>query len=314
MKEIGGYLELDWLVKKPYHENIIELNTARNALIYLIKSKRIEKLYIPYYLCDSISGILEMYKVEFEYYNIDKLFNPIFNIDLNTKEYLYIVNYYGQINNEKIIKLKERHTNIIVDNTQSFYQDALLGVDTIYSCRKFFGVPDGAYLYTDTILKQNLEVDISKDRMTHILGRFEVNASDYYKDFKENDEVFKVLSLKEMSYLTRNILGAIDYDKVREIRNQNFIYLHENLKSTNILEIILPDGAFAYPYYVANGVEVRKKLINKKIYIPTLWPNVINDNYKDSIEYDYAANILPLPCDQRYSVEDMQILLKEMLK
>ena len=34
---------------------------------------------------------------------------------------------------------------------------------------------------------------------------------------------------------------------------------------------------------------------------------------EDSLEFDYAANILPLPCDQRYSPEDMDIVA-EVLK
>ena len=39
MKEIGGYFQLDELVNMPYHNNMIELNLGRNALIYLVKSK-----------------------------------------------------------------------------------------------------------------------------------------------------------------------------------------------------------------------------------------------------------------------------------
>ena len=42
MKEIGGYFELDQLVKKPYHNNMIKLNTGRNALVYLVKSKNMQ--------------------------------------------------------------------------------------------------------------------------------------------------------------------------------------------------------------------------------------------------------------------------------
>jgi hypothetical protein len=34
---------------------------------------------------------------------------------------------------------------------------------------------------------------------------------------------------------------------------------------------------------------------------------------EDSIEYKYAANILPLPCDQRYAIEDMEYLLDMLM-
>lgn len=314
MKEIGGYLALDQFISNSYYKDLIELNTGRNALLYLMKSKNIKKLYIPYYLCNSMTDILKKYNYNFEYYHIDKEFNPVFEKVLGEDEYLYIVNYYGQLTNGKIIYLKQKHGKIILDNTQAFFQKPIQNIDTIYSCRKFFGLPDGAYLSTDSILNEELEVDISKDRMRHILGRFEGVASDYHGFFQENDKSFKSTSLRSMSKLTKNILGAIDYEKVAKIRDGNYLYLENRLKKTNKLNLIIPAGPFAYPLYVENAIEIRKRLAKKNIYIPTLWPNVIRDNVKYSIESDYAANILPLPCDQRYRIEDMEYMLKEVWK
>ncbi|MGO1470263.1 MAG: hypothetical protein ACTHW2_09610, partial [Tissierella sp.] len=209
MREIGGYFELDQFINKPYYNNMIELNTGRNALAYLIKAKGIKKVYIPHYLCDSVSGVLKMLSVDYEGYSIDKNFNPLFDKKLEKDQYLYIVNYYGQISNSSIRSFKEQYGAIIIDNTQSFFQKPVQGIDTIYSLRKYFGVPDGAYLSTDRILEEKLEEEKSSHRMKHILGRFEGEASTYYNDFKENDESFKELPIKRMSKLTRNILGAI---------------------------------------------------------------------------------------------------------
>jgi hypothetical protein len=313
MKEIGGYFGLDQLVNNEYYKNLLSLNTGRNALLYLLKAKNIQKLYIPYYLCNSVSNMLEKHEFDFEYYHIDADFNPIFNKKLCEGEYLYIVNYYGQLTNDKVIHLNQKYGKIILDNTHAFFQKPIDGVDTIYSCRKFFGVSDGAYLSTDSVLDEEIEIDISKDRMTHILGRFEGTASDYYSNFQENDASFKFEPLKYMSKLTKNILGAIDYEKVKEIRDENYAYLESKLKKINKLRLITLEGAFAYPFYLENGVEIRKKLAAKKIYIPTLWPNVLEDTPESSLEYDYAANILPLPCDQRYGIEDMKYMINKIL-
>jgi hypothetical protein len=183
------------------------------------------------------------------------------------------------------------------------------GIDTIYSCRKYFGVPDGAYLSTDVKLNQKIDTDISKDRMKHILGHFEGDASECYDDFKKNDLLLENVALKSMSRLTHNILGAINYDQVIKSRNDNFIYLNDRLKSKNRLKLIVPNGPFTYPFYIKNGITIRKQLANKKIYIPILWPNVLKDCSPDTLEYYYAANILPLPCDQRYKIDDMKKLL-----
>ena len=84
---------------------------------------------------------------------------------LANDEYLYVVNYYGQLTKRKVLELKHRFAQIILDNTQAFFQKPLDGIDTIYSCRKFFGVPDGAYLSTNKRLSEELEIDISRERM-----------------------------------------------------------------------------------------------------------------------------------------------------
>jgi len=214
----------------------------------------------------------------------------------------------------KVLDLKRQYVQIILDNIQAFFQKPLAGIDTIYSCRKFFGVLDGGYLSTDAKLNEELEVDVSRDRMTHILGCYEGAASDYYSYFQNNDASFKIEPLKYMSKLTHNILGAIDYERVRRIRNENYAYLESELGGQNKLNLITPDGAFAYPFYMENGIDIRKALAQKKIYIPILWPNVLADTPEESIEYKYVKNILPLPCDQRYGIKDMKYLVEELRK
>ena len=312
MKEIGGYLGLDQFIRNEYHKDLLALNTGRNALLYLVKAKQIKKVFIPYYLCNSVSDTLKQNNINIEYYHINEIFEPVFEKELKEEEYLYIVNYYGQITAEKASSLKQKYGRIILDNTQSFFQKPMKGIDTLYSCRKFFGVPDGAYLSTDCLLNERLDVDVSKERMKHILGRFEGTASDYYGEFKSNDMYLANLPLMQMSKLTKNILGAIYYEEVRRTRDTNYAYLENALKKINRLKLISQPGAFAYPFYVVNGIEAKKKLAQLQIYIPTLWPNVLEDTLKDSLEYDYATNILPLPVDQRYSVEDMKTIVKSI--
>ena len=314
MKEIGGYFELEQLIDRPYHNNAICLNTASNALIYLIKTRKIKKVFIPSFLCDSISNALKKHSVEYGIYHITEDFFPDFNQKLGKDEYLYIVNFYGQIKNDHIKTLKEKYFKIILDNTQAFFQKPIMGIDTIYSCRKFFGVPDGSYLAAEIILKEKFETGISKDKMKHILGRFEGNASDYYSDFKKNEDYLGNEPIKLMSKLTKNLMGSVDYQKVIAKRNENFNYLHEKLRDQNQLELSVPTGPFAYPFYSENASGIRKELVEKKIYLPVLWPNVLENQEASKLERRYAEYILPIPCDQRYDSEEMQMLIKELKK
>ena len=142
------------------------------------------------------------------------------------------------------------------------------------------------------------------DRMKHVLGRFEGNsASDYYTYFNDNDESFKEIELRLMSKLTHNILGAIDYEEAKRRREENFLFLSKALGEENLLKIECPSGPYAYPFYIQNGMAVKKQLAKRKIYVATLWPNVLGTGL--DVETEFTENILPLPCDQRYTEEDM---------
>ena len=310
MKEIGGYFGLERFRGEEYHSGLVGVNNGRGALLYILKARNIRKLYLPYFLCESVSSMCLRYGYDIAFYSIGEDFLPVFSEKLGVSEYLYVVNYYGQISNDRIRELKARYGNIIVDNVQAFFQRPVSGIDTVYSCRKFFGVPDGGYVATDAVLDEQLEQDISKDRMTHILGRFEGTASEYYAWFKENDHSFVETPLRCMSELTRNLLRAVDYEQTRAVRNANYAVLDSALGARNRLTLTAPDGPYCYPFYCENGMQIKKKLAAQKIYVPTLWPNVLDMD--GTLEKDFAENILPLPCDQRYDREDMIFMLREM--
>ena len=89
MKEIGGYFEIESSHgNKEYYEKLIPLNSACNALLYLCTVKDIKKIYLPYYLCDSVFECLKKNNINVGFYNIDSSFKPIFNVKLNFNEYL----------------------------------------------------------------------------------------------------------------------------------------------------------------------------------------------------------------------------------
>lgn len=312
MNEIGGYFGLEQFRGLEYHSGLIGVNNGRSALRYILKARNIRKLHIPYFLCDSVSNMCRRNGYDIAFYHINAGFMPIFDKYLTGSEYLYVVNYYGQFSNDQILKLKDRHGNIIIDNVQAFFQQPVSGIDTVYSCRKFFGVPDGGYVSTEAVLKEEFEQDVSKDRMVHILGRFEGTASEYYSTFRENDHSFAEAPLRRMSKLTRNLLQGIDYEHVRRIRNDNYAMLDSVLGARNKLHLTASDGPYCYPFYCENGMEIKKRLASDKIYVPTLWPNVLDMN--GTLEKDYAENILPLPCDQRYGSQDMLWVAEEIMK
>lgn len=314
MREYGGYIELEKFHGEMLHGNAIALNCGRNALAYLCEAKKIRKLYIPYFLCASVPNLCNKIEVEYEYYRTSEQFEPIFSGTLGSNECLYVVNYYGQFSNRVLEEWKKKYERVIVDNAQSYFQAPVQNVDTLYTCRKYFGVTDGAFLYTDKHIDRNLPLDESFERMRFLLGRFERSANEFYSQYTANNKLFASEPLKRMSKLTRNILHGVDYERIKRTRTDNFAYLHTKFKGINRLDLNVPEGAFMYPLYIENGAAVRKQLQKKRIYIPTLWPDVFEICDETDLEYDMARNILPLPVDQRYDGDDMRYIYTEVMR
>ena len=307
MKEYGGYIELDTYRLPMLHNGAKALNCGRNCLAYLIKARNIKKLLLPYFMCDSVFDLCRKYSVELRFYHINEKFMPE-QIQLEDDEWLYVMNYYGQLTQDYLCGLKKEYDRVIIDNAQAYFDEPIENTDTLYTCRKFFGVADGAFLYTDVNLNEDIPLDESFDRMHFLLGRYERSASEFYSEYSMNNHMFADEPIKQMSKLTENLLHGIDYTYVRQRRTQNFKAYNEMLGNINQLELREAEGAFAYPLMVSNGAALRKALQQKKIYIPTLWPNVLNETETDSTEYRMVDNILPLPCDQRYDINDIKYI------
>ena len=312
MKEIGGYIEFESYTGRVYHDGATAVNCGRNALAYLIEAEAVKKIRLPFFLCSSVKGVCEKYGVSVSFYRIGEDFRPEADITLLDDEWLYIVNYYGQLSNDEISAYRRKYGRIIVDNSQSYFQYPAEDVPTVYTCRKYFGVPDGGFVYSSKKLARELPADESFERIHYILGRFERTAGEFYKESSDNNKFFAGEPIRRMSKLTENLLRSFEYDRIISRRTENFTLLHRRLEEVNRLSLKVPDGAFMYPLYLENGAEIRKKLQQEKIFVPCLWGDVLDNCDEGSIEYDYAKNILPLPVDQRYGAEDMEYILSKL--
>lgn len=311
-REIGGFFDLSLPFNDgaEYHTNALRLNSGRNAFLYILKSKRVKKLYLPLYICDSILDTIDDSFIEIEYYHINENMAPVQEFNLGKNEYLLYVNYFG-INRENVYRLLKKYDRVIVDNTQAFYYFPFGNEPTFYSPRKFFGVADGAYLYIDTILKESLEKDYSFDRYEHLLKRVELPANETYNIFIGNEEKLNKLPLKKMSRLTSLFLQNIDYDSFKVVRESNFNYYHTRLRSINKLNIDIRqlNGPMVYPLLcVVDGL--KEFLIENKIYIPTYWNDVLKRITQANFEYKMVKYLFPLPIDQRYNSNDLDRIVK----
>ena len=253
--------------------------------------------------------------VEIVHYEIGADFLPISVSGFSEKDYLYLVDYFGQLENSSIDQYFCCCSGrIIIDAAQSYFREYRKDIDIIYTCRKFFGVPDGGFLRlkNDEILDlEAMEIDRSDSRMKHLIGRLELSASDYYEAYQKNEEKFYTVPIRKMSRITRCLLSNINYEKARKSREENFKILDKNLSHLNKIDVLFSEGPYAYPLMLdqVKSEIVRKCLINNRVYVPTLWPNVLKSIPKEKKAFEFAWSIIPLPIDQRYDKEDMETII-----
>ena len=318
-KAIGGYfsLEISKVQNEYIHTQGVHLNSGRSALEYILKSiPVVQKLYIPYYTCDVVLEPINKLGIPYGYYRIDEHLELADEIQLDKDEYLLVTNYFG-IKDAYIKKLAKRYgERLIVDNAQALYAKQLEGIKTIYSPRKFVGIPDGGIAYIDNGLDiADMEQDVSYNRCTHLLKRLDLGAEAGYNDFRANSHQLVNQPIRRMSNLTWNLLQGIDFEEVKKRRWKNFMQLHQALSSINRLHI--PESeTFAcpmvYPLYTSD-MTLKKRLIENKIFVATYWPNVLEWCREGMLEHELANKVIAIPIDQRYENEDMDRIINIIL-
>ncbi len=315
MSPVGGYFELELRKGEHHYKDALRLNTARNCFEYILRVRGYKRVYIPYYTCAVMLEPLRKCNVVYEFYHINEWLEPVKSYNLSSGEAFLYTNYYG-LKQRCVERLAAQYgSHLIVDNAQAFFAKPMEGIDTFYSPRKFFGVPDGAYLYTTRLLDEDLEQDRSWQRMSHLLMRVDMGAEAGYADFHNNNAALRNNPILRMSNLTENILCGIDYETVKRQRCVNYKALDEALATRNRLRFPLDadDVPMVYPFY-SEDTALRQHLIANKIFVAKYWQNVCETAMPQDCESVLANNLIPLPIDQRYNSDDMNRIIQLICK
>ncbi len=307
-KEYGGYMEMEFGYNQLYHSEGLYLNSARHALKYIIRAHNIKKVAVAYFTCPVIWQAIEEEGCEIIFFDVNKNMEP--KIEHISKNDFIICNNYFGIHSKTIKQLAIHYPNLIIDNAQAFFSPAY-GLAAFYSPRKFFGLPDGGIALTAIKTEEQFETDISFERCTHLLKRHDLGASAAYSGYCDADNRLDTPVIKYMSNLTQRMLAGINYEHVKIRRKENFAHLHHHLSAMNDLciDITEEDVPMAYPLLVEND-NFKEILINKKIYVPTYWPQLEKRCPTNSNAIFLKKNLIPLPLDQRYSYDDIAEMLK----
>lgn len=311
---MGSFIELQFPHGMEFYKgksNIARLNTGRAGIWHAYRLSGFETIWIPYYQCDTVRDFLNKKNVSIKYYHIDKHFNPI-DLEPTENETVLLVNYYGVMSCDRMRQLASEYTNVIIDNSQAFFSNPIEGCLNVYSCRKFVGVPDGAYVIGGNAERyvDEYEQSYSSDTSLFMLQRIEYGCEGKaYQSRQINEHRIDMEDCMRMSKLTRTILDGTDYETIIRKRKENFDYassIFNDINCINATEYYDSSTVpMVYPLLVEDSC-LLEKLQNKKHFQGHWWSYICNELNENEIENWISRFVIPITIDQRYSQEDIK--------
>lgn len=340
--EIGSYFWLDgqengspagdinWL---PSVEDSCFVFSGRNAIDVVIRdileNHSIKKVYAPSYCCVSMlqsfidRGLkIDFYEVGFE--------NGKFTFELPTTDsgsVVLIMSYFGldvSAEQEAILKLHKNGSVIIEDITHSLLREKPASEYSDYlvaSLRKWFAIPTGGWIgKRQGVLSQKPTMDSNhavvdkiagmREKYDYLTEKVETKENFLLAQSKFDNDLIHVDRMLKLDDTSLNILRGMDVDNVVSRRRKNVAILLDGLRNMDDV-LTLPkvdldaDTPLFLPVFLEtdNRDSLRKYLVEKGIYCPVHWPEVMG------ALAGVRENELSLICDQRYSEGDMRAII-----
>lgn len=325
---IGGYYD-------SYSKNKIDVDSGRAAIQWILentvsKRARIKRIWLPVYNCPLVEQrIRRISDLEVCWYNLkDDLFPKISEAELGEEDILLWINYCGVVPGDvidKVVDLKfKTGCEIILDNIQAYFSKPRMDVINIYSCRKFLGVPDGGHIIGNSIEYRILPTYPTAENYIYLLKAVESGSNKAYEGYQISEKRFSGSNTAYgMPLLTKKVLKILDYNDIIDRRKQNFDRIHRILGGTNRFTSrysIDKEGypgmididsytPSVYPYLTATK-RLHERLIDKKVFVSRFWKHILTNDRANAFEKDLAEYLIPLPIDQRYSLDDIEDLGK----
>ncbi len=300
---------------------------ATSALAELLGRLTPGSVWLPSYCCIALFLAAEAARVPIRIYGIggDLSWDETDWIDqVRPGDAVVIIDYFGRRQKPAQLEaLRARGAWVIEDATQAMLNDQVgeAADFTIFSPRKFLGVPDGGILASSAALQIEpfaLEAAPAEWWLTAFnatLGRRDFDrfgGERRWFDLFQQAERTAPIGPFAMSGLSRVLLSTcFDYAALRKRRQDNYDRLEEALGD---LAVMPPrdegEVPMAFPIRVMERSAVLKSLFSQQIFSPVHWPleGFIPHDFADS--HRLSREIISLHCDHRYGEADMRRIVE----
>jgi hypothetical protein len=345
-KEIGSEFWLDnileeskndvpnWLTK---YGDVVLTTSGRGAISLLLQQLAPvnKSVLLPAYICDSVILPFIEHGYTCHFYEVDKGLSPKIELNsfVNVGVFLHM-GYFGFSTNSNLLNaiqyFKKKSTIIIEDVTHTLFSEFNRYEENDFyvgSIRKWFGVPSGGFLASS---KRSVKRPVSTNDDFSMLRKAALSTKGKY--MKTNDDSLKSIFLSQFSdaeilldedlnpycidSTSIKLINSLDVDELISRRRENLKVLLEGLESISFLAspfkyLANNECPLFYPVMVKNNRnDVRKKLIDERIYCPIHWPVPAQIKETDLCStLEIYNTILSIPCDQRYGIIEMERII-----
>lgn len=223
-----------------------------------------------------------------------------------------------------IILVEDRTHDVIVPRAEGgFTPDAVLA-----SLRKWAALPEGGMLRTD-MGRCSAGVDARFGDTRREVMEMKVRYLETWEPELKREFLDKLHSTERlldessepcgMSAEYEALLRRVDFTKLLAKRRANAARLKERLSVLDGIKLRFLSGhpeesTLYFPVYLENRGEVQRAMAQHGVYCPVIWPEPEAAHGVCDVSRYVTEHMLALPCDQRYTPEDMDFIADTLIE
>lgn len=312
------------------------LRSGRDALRFIAKALSPVKktVFMPALCCSCMPEPFLDENYEIIYYKLTSDFKV--NIEdvlskLKPNSIFLFMNYFAipSLNKDDLEKIARFQNGVttIEDITHDFLKRGIETFDadiTVCSIRKWFAIPDGGMLFSKVNLPEitieqdtffaDKRISAMKRKSMYLLNGEMEEKNQFRAELTEaNQYIDTVKNIGAMDDKSMNFIKHIDLAHMYKIRLKHCIYLYDKLSGLNGMRLIgreSSESTLYLPILVEQQSDVQKKLAERGIYAPVIWPLPELAQGVCKIADDVANHMLGIPCDHRYTHEEIKKMVQ----
>ena len=305
--------------------------SARCAIQFLIENLKPPQVWMPSFLCCSMIDAVDQETTAFRFFPIG------FDLEVASLDWLdlllpgslvVLIDYFGfPCDNHIIGEVQARGSFVLEDASQALLSThaGLQSDYTVFSPRKFLGVPDGGILQ----YRQNHPPSFAQlfppppewwlKALEACIARREFDRSGgerrWYDLFQQVEATYP-LGPYRMSELSEMLLeSSFNYQWIANTRRSNYKHLLESLSDFAIFKNLNEDTVpLGFPIRLKKRDEILQFLFDHDVFPPVHWQISECVPYQYTESHRLSAQIMTVPCDQRLSSNDIIRILDLLRK